>query len=366
MENSKNVFFALLRAGLWERPVELAPDLQVDAEELYRLAEEQSVMGLIAAGWEHWEHRKLARKETRPFMVASMSQEGHNSAMNEFVRKLFGQMQEASLFPVLVKGQGIAQCYARPLWRASGDVDLFLDSAAFPAAKAFLLPLGKITEQERSFDQHIALQIGEWCVELHGSLRCGLSARMDRVIDEIQADTFAGGHVRIWQLGDTAVALPTPDNDALLVFTHILRHFYKGGIGLRQICDWCRLLWTFRDSLNVALLEDRLKRMGLVSEWKAFAAFATNRLGMPESAMPIYSSAKWWKRKARRIDDYVQTVGNFGMKRNPSGRTGTLYLRFKDICHHFFIFPLDSLRFFPSLVIHGVRDNAERAKHAVK
>ena len=81
------------------------------------------------------------------------------------------------------------------------------------------------------------------------------------------------------------------NNDILLIFTHFLKHFYKGGIGLRQICDWCRLLWTYRDSIDVALLEQRLRKMGLMSEWKAFAALAVEYLGMPAES-PIYDSSK--------------------------------------------------------------------------
>lgn len=44
--------------------------------------------------------------------------------------------------------------------------------------------------------------------------------------------------------------MPRAEEDVVYVFAHILQHFFKGGIGLRQICDWCRLLYTYRDSLN--------------------------------------------------------------------------------------------------------------------
>ena len=57
-KNNKNVFFALLRAGLWgdERPVQefkgsIVQD-SVDWDEVYRLAQEQSVQGLVLQGIE--------------------------------------------------------------------------------------------------------------------------------------------------------------------------------------------------------------------------------------------------------------------------------------------------------------------------
>ena len=71
-----------------------------------------------------------------------------------------------------------------------------------------------------------------------------------------------------------------------------MHHFTPGaileeGVGLRQVCDWCRLLWTYKDSLNYGLLEQRIKRAGLMSEWKAFGAYAVDYLGMPVEAIPF-------------------------------------------------------------------------------
>ena len=47
---TQSAFFALLRAGLWEKEVQLLPYGEIDYSEVMRLAEEQSVVGLIAAG----------------------------------------------------------------------------------------------------------------------------------------------------------------------------------------------------------------------------------------------------------------------------------------------------------------------------
>ena len=49
----------------------------------------------------------------------------------------------------------------------------------------------------------------------------------------------------------------------------------------KRVCDWCRLLYTYRDSLNYGLLEQRIKSAGLMREWKAFGALAIEYLGFP-------------------------------------------------------------------------------------
>lgn len=113
---------------------------------------------------------------------------------------------------------------------------------------------------------------------------------MNKVIAEVQTSIFNGGEVRSWDNGDTTVYLPSPDNDVILVFSHILEHFFIEGVGLRQVCDWCRLLWTYRGSLDVELLGERLRAAGIMREWKAFASLAVDTLGKPEEAMPFYDS----------------------------------------------------------------------------
>ena len=45
-------FFALVRAGFWEKDVRLSELEKIDFNEVCQLAEEQSVMGIVAAGQE--------------------------------------------------------------------------------------------------------------------------------------------------------------------------------------------------------------------------------------------------------------------------------------------------------------------------
>lgn len=363
-DKQTDVFFALLKAGLWEQGVRLLPYEPIDFAALYDVADGQSVVGLIAAGLEHVEDRKVVKPEALPFMKRVFSLEGRNASMNAFIGDVVEKMRGARIYTLLVKGQGIAQCYARPQWRSSGDIDFFLDERNYELAKAFLRPMASSSEPESDYAKHFGVDIDQWVVELHGTLRCGLAPRMDKVIDAIQEDTFSQGNVRSWRNGGTDVFLPGVDNDIIFIFTHILKHFYKGGIGLRQICDWCRLLWTYRGKVDVPLLESRLRSMGLMTEWKAFAAYAVDYLGMPSESMPLYEDSDRWIRKAHRIQSFILKVGNFGQNRDMSYYGKYPYLvrktisfgrRLGDICRHTLIFPLDSLCFLPNIVFHGVR-----------
>ena len=354
MNNNTKAFLALVRAGLWESETLLSQFGNIDFSEVYRLAEEQSVVGLIAAGIEHVEDVKVPQNVALEFVGYALQLEQRNNAMNSFVEKIYAHMQKRGMYSILVKGQGIAQCYERPLWRSSGDIDLLLNGENYDLAKEWIKGIGEISEEdENDYRKRLNVKVGTWDVELHGTLRGELGGRIDDVIDEVQRDVFYGGNVRSWYNSNTSIFLPSSDNDVIFVFTHILQHFFRGGIGLRQICDWCRLLWTYRQEIDKKLLVTRLKGMSVMSEWKAFASFAVCYLGMPEDAMPFYDNKKRWKRKAVKILEYILETGNFGYNRDLSYKVTSSFFgrmiislsrRTGDFIKPARVFPLDACR----------------------
>ena len=361
LDNNQQAFFALIQAGLWS---DGNPSIRIDGttdwQEVYRLATEQSVHGLVLAGLEH--------SDVKPPKVLLLQWIGEvqmieqrNIAMNHFVAQLTEKLRKEDIYAILVKGQGIAQCYEKPLWRSSGDIDLLLDKENYEKAKKVLVPLATDVDTEYTHFKHQALTIKGWEVELHGTLHSRLSKRVDRVIDEAQKDVLSGGKVRYVEFNSSSgskvqVFLPAPDEDIIFVFSHILHHFYIEGIGLRQICDWCRLLWTYRDSLNYGLLESRIQEAGLMSEWMAFYNLASRYLGMPDLDGSLMACDSQFDKKADRIMEFVMETGNFGHNRhNADGKLVSLWHKTKDFARHAQVFPLDSIKFYFHFVWDGIK-----------
>lgn len=366
--NNTKAFFELLRAGFWNSEVRLEAFKDVDFEEVYRLAEEQSVIGLVLEGIERSKIQISSSRVPQMLLLQWIGEvqqlEQQNEAMNDYVAWLIEKLREEDIDAVLVKGQGVAQCYEKPLWRCSGDVDLLLSEENYQRAKAVLSPLAEEVEREFSTLMHQGMIMpGGYVVELHGNLHSRLSWRVDSVIDEARDDVFYSGNVRSWQNGKTLVFLPGINSDVIFLFTHILSHFYIEGIGLRQICDLSRFLWTYKDSLDYNLLESRIKKMGLLSEWKAFAALSVEYLGTPVEAMPLYSDDKKWFRKADRMMEFVLECGNFGHNRQRKrlrgflgGKISSVWRKAKDFGRHASVFPIDSGRFFLHFVGDGIKN----------
>lgn len=336
MKNKNNdAFLDLVKAGLWEKDVRLEQYGKIDFEEIYQLAGEQSVVGLVTAGFEYIQDVKAPQEIVLQCIGESLQLEQTNKAMNQFIEKLVGHMREAGIYTLLVKGQGVAQCYEKPFWRVSGDVDLLLSDSNYSKARDFLLPLSTDNKPDERYSKHLGMNIDQWYVEIHGTLRTGLSGKIDKEVDAVQKDVFFGGQVRSWNNGKTQIFLPSPDNDVFFVFTHFIKHFYKEGMNLRQICDWCRLLWSFKDSLDHGLLEKRIRKAGLMSEWKAFAALAVDYLGLPEEAIPLYDSKS--KVQGTRVLKHI-------LKGKP-------YSKVRDTWAIAKIFPWHTCKFLPAIFL---------------
>ena len=362
MRNSdnSNAFFALTRAGLWEVNVQLLQFRDISFDSIFKLADEQSIVGLIAAGLEHVEDRKVTKPEAVPFLKKVFFLENRNAEMNHFIVEVVKKMQDKGIYTLLVKGQGVAQCYARPQWRSSGDIDFLFDEVNYEKAKSFLTPLAISVEPEDKKKKHLAITIDSWVVELHGLMPTDFSNRINAGIEEVQKSIFVSGNVRVWSHEGVDVFLPSPDNDVIIIFTHFLQHFFVGGIGLRQISDWCRLIWTYHEVVDRELLALRLRKMGIMSEWKAFAHFAVSYMGMPADAMPFYEFSKTLERKSRRICQRILKTGNMGHNKDQSYRGHyplliekciTFWLRLGEFCGLSLIFPWDGPRFFLTYVL---------------
>ena len=357
-------FLELLRAGLWENSVRLSGCIELDFEKIYKLAQEQAVLGLTAAGLEHVIDIKVPKGIALSIAGEMLQIEQRNIAMNYYIGNLIDKLSDACITPILIKGQGIAQCYRRPLWRASGDIDLVLDKEAYERAKQVLIPLAIHVEDEDTDRLHLGMSIEQWVVELHGTLHTGLNKTIDGVIDNTVLELCKNGRTRIWKNGNSDVYLPDPTDDVVIVFTHILQHFYQGGIGLRQICDLCRLLWTYRTEIDFERLFMCLNRMGVINEWKSFAALSVEYLGMPIEAMPFYSREIKWRRRAHFILTFILETGNFGHNRlngqDKHSRVIRKIVSFGratwDSIRMFFFFPKNSFAAWRLMIRNGIKD----------
>jgi len=344
------VFLDLLKSGLWGVDAKLGVYSEINFSFIRKIAEEQSVTGLIASGLDYVVGIKVPKDESLYYISQVLQLESRNHQINSFIEWLYLRLKEEGVFALLIKGQGVAQYYEQPFMRAAGDVDLLLDSANYDKAKVVLIPLADRIEKENQLKMHQGMIINGTILELHGNIPFAMSNKADEVIATIVKDSFIN-EVCVWKNNNTDVLIPNTDDHIILVFTHFLHHFFIEGVGLRQICDWCRLLWFNREGIDRLLLEKRVRRMGLMSEWKVFASLAVKFLGMPAGAMPFYDGGGYYSIRAQRVLEHILKKGNFGHNNDLAYRFRypraissiiTFFRRVKDFLQLSVIFPKDA------------------------
>ena len=360
-----DVFFALLRAGLWGKAEDISLR-DVDWESVYGIAREQTVAGFVADGISVMKKADPAMAVSpavqNSFMQTVLGSEMRNRQMNATLSHLCKVLSENGICALVLKGQGVALDYLQPSHRQPGDIDFFLDDKNYQAASALLSPKAAKVDEENLVKKHLGMHFGDIEVELHGTMRVDFGKRVNEVMDNIQFDLFRKKDFRKWDCGGTEVLLPSIDFDALFIFMHFIQHFYHGGLGLRQICDWTMHLHRFADNVDRELLEHRLTELGMMREWKVFGWLAVNRLGLPADEMPFYDAECGGV--VEKVWESMKLSGNFGKKRN-AGRdvdkepylyrkTKSLVGHVRWIARHFDVSYYNTFRSFWSMLTSGV------------
>ena len=362
-EITENQFFALLRSGLWNE----VPDASlfaggVDWEALYTLSFHQAVVPLVTDGINRLPHACLPAEEQRldPFLGDMMGTVRRNSQLDAFIPKVFGALE--GIPALLVKGQALAQDYLDPSRRQPGDIDLLVSPDSYEAAKQVLLPKATKIAEEMPGILHQGMFFKSVEVEIHGSISTLMSRKLDRKLAALLSEQFDGREFPTVAIGGAQIPVPEANFNALYVFVHFLKHYWSGGVGLRQPMDWMTFVSVHKRDIHPVILERQLEELRLVHVWKVFTGFAQEYLGCPAEKLPLAAAPD--SRKNARIWKYILWSGNFGKKRDRSRGKESFLVRkihslwrlvIVDRLRHFRVFPKESVRFFLGAFGYGLQ-----------
>ena len=128
------------------------------------------------------------------------------------------------------------------------------------------------------------------------------------------------------ELGEVVV-LPPARFELLFIFIHLMNHFFDGGVGLRQVCDWACYLNKNQTEIDTAQLKADLELLGLMKHWQALASMAVCLMGAPAEKIPFYTPRL--DKKANLVLEHIFQSGNFGMLRTNvfENKTESKFLR---------------------------------------
>ena len=262
MDKTLQALFALLQAGLWgtfdEAGASVFPLSAGEWERVFTLARQQTVTGIAFRGLDFLPEEAAPPMGIMAKWMAHADRiEQSNRVMNETVAKLYGHFASAGVEAVLQKGQGVAAMYPEPLLRECGDIDLY-----FPGHDGISDPLAGIdgAVRERQPDDSWVYVVDGIIIEHHTDLLDIQSPRAKRYVKRLIEEK---GFEKVVTGDGVEVLVPAPEVNLLLLSSHILKHAFGVGIGLRQFCDYAVARRYYEGRVNEEEMREIWRRTGL-------------------------------------------------------------------------------------------------------
>ena len=360
--SSEQQFLELFKVGLWGGMPDSKCFQHTDWEQVVRLAQQQTMTGVVGEAVMNLPEQLVPAEWRMRLLAAIVRIEEANIKMNNFLPVLFRRLSKHGWNVWLLKGQGVGLCYLEPLRRQPGDIDVFFTRLQdYKDACSFFkknLPESDImSESNKTMDFEFV--VGSLYVEFHGQILTEVNRACHKHFDSWlqQVAKEPGMNTSAWD----SVLLPPCHFDAIFIFLHTVRHYFGGGIGLRQVSDWMRYVYTYQEQLDMERLTHDIKHLGLEKIWKVFGCMAVDYLGCPESMMPLYDNR--YHKEATAVLRYILNSGNFGYYDASTKTNSKSYLvqRWKAFTGHlqmklrnFTMFPEESVYGIPSFLVDGI------------
>ena len=232
MDNVTQAFFSLLRCGLWGREPENPEIFDMDAagwEKIYRESRRQTVTGIVYDGLSRIPETFLPDDGLMSVWAAAVfGIESKSRKMEKAVAAVAGDFRKLGLHPVLLKGQAAAALYREPALRESGDIDLyFADREEWHEAVGNVRKTGSPVRMSADGSCHYEYE--GIVVELHREMIDICNPFRHKWLKELEPEFGFD----VAEIGGCSVDTPSPELNMLLMSSHIMKHAFGRGVGLR-------------------------------------------------------------------------------------------------------------------------------------
>ena len=261
-----DIFFAVLRAGLWEQDLRLDAAPGADGwQEVLQTARDQAVLGLVYRGMAHLPAEQLPPAPVRMRLLSDVDRIARRvQALGAVERDLLERLRAAGLHPTVQKGSEAGKYYAHPELRESGDIDLCFPAGELPLARETVTAAGAASVHAAS-DGSVVCRYRDVTVELHPRY-------FDLHVGE-----------------DRLPEVPSVVAELVMLSAHILKHAIGEGVGCKQLCDMARALDGAEGRYDKAALRVALRRCGLLRWHRLLCSLLVTDLGLdPARCLPDF------------------------------------------------------------------------------
>lgn len=276
---------------------------------LYQFSQEQAIVGIVLTGIDRIskiQKVSIPRNLLFEWIGQANMLETQNRLVNQRVKELTGYINQQNQKSCILKGQGNALMYPNPSMRTPGDIDVWLKGTKKEVAAFVHLRFPDMIVQYHHMEYPIFDDI-EVEVHYYPSF-CYNKWHNNRLQQYFRENSEAQFNNVI----SDGYAVPTKTFNLVFQLSHMMRHFFTQGIGLRHAIDYYYLLKQGITVDEEKKLIDELRHCGMYKFFASILWIETKMLGLDLELHTIVPNEK----AGKLILFEMLKGGNFGKQYN--------------------------------------------------
>ena len=247
MLKQQKIFFDFLRFCIGSAKEIPGSLKEADWKELYAIAQKQALLGVLFHGIRQLP-KQLApeQKLLMQWMVMAEQIRKQNIRLFQDSVKVCQNFGNEGFANCILKGQGNALLYPDPYMRTPGDIDIYLSGGRRKIMK--YVDQGCPNQVMRY--HHVDFPVMKTAIEVHFTpsyMFCPIhNRRMQKWFEEVMGEQC--NHRISLPDGYGEIHVPQVSFNVIYILSHLYRHIFTEGIGLRQlldyyyvVCDFCKV-----------------------------------------------------------------------------------------------------------------------------
>lgn len=300
------MFFQLIRCGIGKQDSLVRLPNENEWEELFDLAQKQTLIGITFAGIERLpQEQRPPKRILLNWHTACELIKEKNIDLNKrciVVSKKFGKLGFRN---TILKGQGLAQLYPDPTLRTPGDIDIWLEGGNEKILAYIKTCFPKCEPTYHHVDFPISKDVE---IEVHFTPSWMHSPFANRRLQRFFKESADAQFANVVCTKEGCFPAPTTAFNRIYILLHIYRHLFQEGIGLRQLLDYYFVLEKGATEEEKEECTCMLKELGLKGFAAAVAYIMQEKLGIEREKLIVEPD----RRRGEFLLNEVMTAGNFG------------------------------------------------------
>ena len=247
MLKQQKIFFDFLRFCIGSAKEIPGSLKEADWKDLYAIAQKQALLGVLFYGIQRLP-KELAPEQKLLMQWMAMAEmiRKQNIKLFQDSAKVCQNFENEGFANCILKGQGNALLYPDPYMRTPGDIDIYLSGGR----KKIMKYVDQVCPNQVMRYHHVDFPVMKTAIEVHFTpsyMFCPIhNWRMQKWFEEVMGEQC---NHRVSLLdGYGEIHVPTASFNVIYILSHLYRHIFTEGIGLRQlldyyyvVCDFCKV-----------------------------------------------------------------------------------------------------------------------------